>query len=316
MAVGSGSSICYRPETMTRTSTASNAQGVAAAHRATRLGIAFMLLAILMFALNDTLGKWLLGTYAVGQLLFIRTFSALAVMTPIIMRVGWRTLFPTHQRGLLAARAVIATAEIGAFYVAVSYLPLADTITYWMAAPIYVAALSPLLLGEHVGWRRWTAIGIGFVGILIILRPGFAVFSPLAIVPLVSAFMFALYGLLTRYVARKDSPWVSFFWTGVAGAVAITPLGLWHWQPMTAPDWGWMALLCLTAASAHFLMIKALAVAEASAIQPFAYLQLVFIAILGVTVFGETLRPNVIAGAVIVVGAGLFTLWRARVKGA
>jgi S-adenosylmethionine uptake transporter len=87
-----------------------------------------------------------------------------------------------------------------------------------------------------------------------------------------------------------------------------------YWQPMSGGDWIWMGVLCLTAALGHYLMIRALEVAEASAIQPFAYLQLVFIAILGVTVFGETLRPNVIAGAVIVVGAGLFTLWRARIR--
>ena len=126
--------------------------------------------------------------------------------------------------------------------------------------------------------------------------------------------MFGFYGLLTRFVARKDSANVSFFWTGVVGAIAITPFGLTHWQPMTAPDWGWMLALCITSLTAHFLMIKAYAVAEAGAIQPFAYLQLVFIAILGVTVFGETLHTNVAIGAVVVVGAGVFTLIRTRQK--
>ena len=88
--------------------------------------------------------------------------------------------------------------------------------------------------------------------------------------------MFAVYGLLTRYVARKDSATVSFFWTGVVGAVAMTPFGLAHWVWMTPVDWGWMALLCCTAALSHWLLIKSYAVAEASAIQPFAYLQLVW----------------------------------------
>jgi drug/metabolite transporter (DMT)-like permease len=133
-------------------------------------------------------------------------------------------------------------------------------------------------------------------------------------VPVVSAVMFALYGLLTRYVARSDGTNTSFFWTGVTGMAFMTPLGLMHWQPMTAADWGWMATLCLTSAGAHWLMIKAYEVAEASAIQPFAYLQLMFIAVLGVTVFGETLRWNVVLGTVIVVAAGVFTLWRARLR--
>ena len=142
------------------------------------------------------------------------------------------------------------------------------------------------------------------MGVLIILEPGVAVFSPYALIPLLSATMFAVYSLLTRYVARKDAATVTFFWAGVAGAMVMTPLGLTHWQPMSGSDWGWMAALCCTSVIGHFMMIKALEVAEASAIQPFAYLQLVFIAILGVGIFHETLKPNVIVGAGVVVAPG------------
>jgi len=165
-----------------------------------------------------------------------------------------------------------------------------------------------------VGWRRWTAIGIGFVGILVILRPGVTVFSIEALVPLCSATMFALYNLLTRYAARKDRAATSFFWTGTTGAVVMTCVGIWFWEPMTPPDWAWMALLCVTGATGHFLLIKTYEVAEASAVQPFAYLQLVFASLLGLIVFGESLATNVLIGGAIVVSAGLFTLWRARTK--
>jgi drug/metabolite transporter (DMT)-like permease len=168
------------------------------------------------------------------------------------------------------------------------------------------------VLGERVGWRRWTAIGIGFVGVLVILQPGQDVFSPFALVPLGAAFMFALYGLLTRYVGRQDSSSVSLFWTGTAGAVVMTLVGIWFWEPMRAPDWGWMAVLCCTGVLGHWLMIRAYEVAEASAVQPFAYLQLVFASVIGVTLFAEVLRPNVMLGAAIVVAAGVFTLIRAR----
>ena len=126
--------------------------------------------------------------------------------------------------------------------------------------------------------------------------------------------MFALYGLLTRYAARRDSAATSFFWTGVSGAVTATLVGAWFWEPMTGPDWVWMILLCITGAAGHFTLIKCYEVAEASAVQPFAYLQLVFASTLGMTVFGETLRPNVAIGAAIIVAAGLFTLWRTRQK--
>ncbi|MEM9639651.1 MAG: DMT family transporter, partial [Pseudomonadota bacterium] len=126
--------------------------------------------------------------------------------------------------------------------------------------------------------------------------------------------MFALYGLLTRYAARQDSTATSFFWTGVAGAVTMTLIGVWYWEPMTGVDWLWMALLCITGASGHWLLIRCYEVAEASAVQPFAYFQLVFASLLGIAVFGETIRPNVALGVAIIVAAGLFTLWRERQK--
>jgi drug/metabolite transporter (DMT)-like permease len=130
-----------------------------------------------------------------------------------------------------------------------------------------------------------------------------------------AALMFALYGLLTRYVARKDSAATSFFWTGTVGSVAMTAVGIWFWEPMTGPDWMWMAALCVTGALGHYTLIKCYEVAEASAVQPFAYLQLVFVSIIGISVFSETIRANVAFGAALIVGAGLFTLWRQRVRG-
>ena len=153
---------------------------------------------------------------------------------------------------------------------------------------------------------------MGFIGVLVILQPGYTVFAPAAAVPLLSALMFALYGLLTRYAARQDSAATSFFWTGTSGAVVMTVAGIWFWEPMTANDWQWMAALCITGAGGHWLLIKTYEVAEASEVQPFAYLQLVFASAIGLLLLDETLRPNVAIGAAIVVGAGLFTLWRTR----
>lgn len=309
MAVGSASSICYRAEAMTDPSRATNPAAAGGADKATRLGIAFMLLAILMFALNDTLGKWLLGTYAVGQLLFIRTFSALAVMTPIIMRVGWRTLFPVHQRGLLAARAVIATAEIGAFYVAVSYLPLADTITYWMAAPIYVAALSPLLLGEHVGWRRWTAIVVGFIGVVIALNPSAETLTLPALVSIAGSLLFTLL-MITGRALRGASDVAMVFWplvtSGIAGALTIP----FAWTPPALDDMALLALLGIVALAAHHFTNRSLALADASTVTPYQYTLLVWAMLFGWLFFGEVPKVNVLAGAAVIVAAGLYIFFR------
>jgi drug/metabolite transporter (DMT)-like permease len=138
------------------------------------------------------------------------------------------------------------------------------------------------------------------------------VVNPAAIIPFCAALMFALYGLLTRYAARRDSAATSFFWTGTTGAVAMTCVGVWFWEPMARPDWIWMGCLCLTGALGHWLLIKCYEVAEASAVQPFAYLQLVFAASIGLMIFAEDIRTNVMIGAAMIVAAGLFTFWRER----
>jgi len=120
--------------------------------------------------------------------------------------------------------------------------------------------------------------------------------------------------LLTRYAARRDSTATSFFWTGIAGAAVMTIVGIWFWQSMSLADWGWMSALCVTGALGHWLLIRCYEVAETSAVQPFAYLQLVFASIVGIVVFSETLRSNVAIGALLITAAGVFALLRERQK--
>ena len=282
----------------------------------TKLGIWLMIATTLVFAAQDGISRHLGSTYNVTMVVMVRFwFFALFVMAMAArseggLRAAARSAYPWHQ----LARGLILVAEIAVMMVGFVKLGLIEAHAVFASYPLLIAALSGPVLGEKVGWRRWTAILVGFLGILIILKPGGGVFSPWALVPLVASAMFALYGLLTRFVARKDSASVSFFWTGVVAAVAVTPFGLMQWVWMTPADWGWMAVLCCTAVLGHWLLIKAFAVAEASAIQPFAYLQLVWASAIGLFVFGETLRINVAIGAGIVVAAGVFTLWRQRVR--
>ncbi|MEM8824160.1 MAG: DMT family transporter, partial [Pseudomonadota bacterium] len=222
------------------------------------------------------------------------------------LRRAWATPRPWLQ----ASRSLLFVAEICILVSAFVLLGLTESHAIFALAPLLVAAISGPILGEKVGPLRWIAIGVGFLGVLIILAPAGGVFSPLALLPLIAAFMFALYAVLTRLVARTDDALTSFVWTGCAGAVAITPLGLWMWEPMTGADWVWMAGLCALAALGQWLFIKTYEAAEASVVQPFAYLHLVFASAIGVTMFGETLRLNVALGAAIVVAAGIFTVWR------
>ena len=190
-------------------------------------------------------------------------------------------------------------------------LGLIGTHAIFAVYPLLVAALAGPVLGEHVGWRRRLAIAVGLAGVLVILRPGFQVFSLAALVPLAGALLFALYALLTRLAARSDSAETSLFYTGVAGAVAMTLVGPFFWTPIHgAQDWFWMLTLCAFGVLGHFLMIKAYEVAEAGTIQPLAYLQLVWVSIMGFALFGE--RPDrwTVAGAALILAAGLYTILR------
>lgn len=279
-----------------------------------RLGILLMIATTFVFAMQDGISRHLGAQYNVLMVVMIRYWFFAAFVVWLAMRNagGLRAAARTEQPLVQTLRGLLLVAEVCVMVVAFTTLGLVESHAVFTCYPLLVAALSGPVLGEKVGWRRWSAIAVGFVGVLIVLQPGYGVFSPLALIPLLAASMFALYNLLTRYAARKDSTATSFFWTGTVGAAAITLVGIWFWEPMTRTDSMWMLTLCITGALGHWLLIKAYEMAEASTVQPFAFFQLVFVSILGLTVFGEVLRPNVAIGAAIVMAAGIFTLLRAR----
>ena len=278
------------------------------------LGIGLMIATTFVFAVQDGLSRHLAGEYNVLMIVMIRYWFFAAFVTAIAKKRagGIRAAAKTEQPFIQITRGLLLSLEICVMVAAFTILGLVESHAVFTCYPLLVAALSGPVLGEHVGWRRWAAIGVGFIGVLIILQPSGDVFDIRALIPLLAAAMFAVYGLLTRYAGRRDSTATSFFWTGTVGAVAMTSLGVWFWEPMSGSDWIWMGCLCLTGVTGHWLLIRCYEVAEASAVQPFAYLQLVFAATIGITLFGETVSTNVAIGCVIIVAAGLFTFWRER----
>lgn len=283
-----------------------------------RLGIALMILTSAIFAMQDGISRHLAANYSVMTVVMLRYwfFAAFVVALASMQGGGLRRVARTAQPGLQIFRGVLLAAEICVTVLSFVLLGLIETHAIFAVYPLLVAALAGPFLGEYVGWRRGAAIAVGLVGVLVILRPGVRVFAPEALVPLVAAFMFALYALLTRLVARKDSAETSFFWTGVTGAVAITLVAPFWWTPIEgAADMFWMATLCVTGAIGHFLLIKVYEVAEAGVVQPFSYFQLVFVSILAITLFNE--RPDLwtVLGAGLILTAGLYALIReARIR--
>lgn len=286
----------------------------------TTLGILCMLLAVLMFSLNDVMGKWLASTYWVGQILLLRGVAALGLLGLLMLRAGWRAALDVSRPSVMALRMTLAACEVSGFYYAVKFMPLADAITFWMAAPIYVAALSPLLLGERVGWRRWTAIGVGFLGVLIALGPAFDA-QPLAVgVAIFGSLCFGLM-MITGRQLRASSDLALVFWPTLAtttfGAGMIL-YGLGQGDAWIAPgarDYILLALLGVVALAAHYFTNKSLILADAAAVTPYQYTLLVWAMIFGWMFFGETPHPQMLAGAVLIVASGLYIFFREQQLG-
>ena len=279
-----------------------------------RLGIFLMVITTIVFASQDGLSKYLATEYNVYMVVMIRYWFFAAFIMTISSRKpgGVKQVAKTKTPLLQIFRSLVLVAEMCVTILAFTLLGLAETHAIFASYPLIIAMLSGPILGEHVGWRRWLAICVGFFGILIILNPGNGIFSPYALVPLAGAILFALYGLLTRYAGQYDKSSTSFFWTGTVGCIAMTAIGLNFWDPVSQADWSIMLILSASGMLGHFLLIKCYEVAEASAVQPFAYLQLIWASLIGVIIFGEKITTNVLIGACIIVGAGLFTLWRER----
>ena len=279
-----------------------------------RLGILLMIITTIVFASQDGLSKYLATEYNVYMVVMIRYwfFAAFVISMSSRRTGGIKLVVKTKSPILQIFRSLILVAEMCITILAFTLLGLAETHAIFASYPLIIAMLSGPILGEYVGWRRWLAICVGFIGILIILNPGNGIFSPYALVPLAGAILFAIYGLLTRYVGQYDDSSTSFYWTGVVGSIAMTVIGLNFWDPVSRSDWSVMLLLSASGVVGHYLLIKCYEVADASAIQPFAYLQLIWASMIGIIIFGEQITTNVLIGACIIVGAGLFTLWRER----
>lgn len=283
--------------------------------KSTPLGYAFAIIAFTIFSVQDAVSKHLGMHYPPVLVAMFRywAFAAFAILFAMRARGGLRAAVATKRPFLQIARGLLLAVQIPIAIAAFAKVGLAQSQAIFAAGPLIVALLSVPILGEKVGWRRWTAIGVGLCGVLLILSPSGDQFSPLVILPIATAVIGALYGLMTRLVSRVDGPMTSFFYIGTVGAVALSIAGPFFWTEISAPDWKWMILLCCTGIAGHYLLIKAYDNLDAVAVQPITYLQLVLASGIAVMVFGEVLRANMVIGAAIVVGAGLFTVWRENV---
>ncbi|MGE7369877.1 DMT family transporter [Neorhizobium sp. NPDC001467] len=280
---------------------------------AVAMGIILMLVGILMFALNDAMGKWLVASFSVGQVLLMRSFGAFVVLGPMLARRPLSSLVNVEKPHLQLARVVMATADTGLFYAAVVYLPLADVMTFYMAGPIYVAAISHFLLGERIGWRRWLAVTIGFIGVVVALRPSEAMLSWPSIFGLVGSLSFALSMVLGR-VLRSTSDTTLVTWQTLACLVTGAVLCIGGWSPFDLKQLLALLLLGIVSCSAHLMITRSLKLAPASVLAPLQYTLLLWAILFGWIFFAEFPDLQTLIGAAIIVLSGLFIFHRAKVK--
>ena len=275
-------------------------------------GITLMVITTFMFSSMDGVSRYLAEKNNVFTLVTMRYWFIAFVMmiTCVFIKNRVSDILNTKQPYIQFSRGVILSLNNCLVVYTFTLLGLVETHAIIACYPLIVAGLSVPFLGERFGWRRWMAIFTGFIGVIIILRPNTNVITEGSIFAIVGAIMFAVYLILTRYVSRSDTAITSFFWTGIGGTVTMSIISLFIWDDILKEDYLWLLLMCVLSAGSHFMMVKTLQVAEASVVQPFSYLQLVFGSIIGVTIFSESIDLMIIIGALIVIGSGLFTTWR------
>ena len=277
-----------------------------------------MALAMFLFTIMDTIGKLLSADLPVQQVVWGRYFFQFAWMLLLLPKYGISALFQTRKLGGQITRGLLVALATICLFTAVSIIPLADAYTISFTAPFLVTILSIPLLGETVGWRRWSAILVGFLGVLVVIRPGFGTFHWALLLPLVTATCFAVYQILTRKLGALPSerPLAMLFYMALAGTAALSLMMPFYWQPLDGKAWIGMIAMGGLAAIGHLLLIRALAMASAVVLSPFIYTQLIWAIIFGYWLFGDVPDRWMMLGGAIIVGSGLFVFYREAVRGA
>ena len=275
------------------------------------IGIGIVSGAYFCFAVLDTSAKWLVGSLPVLEVVWLRFVTHVLFMLVPMARQGGITLRGVTRPGLQLARALMLPTMTAMNFWALQYLQLAETGSVQFAVPILVAVFAAWLLGERLDKGRWTAIVIGFCGVLVIIRPGTQGFHPAIFLAVCNAVLYALFNLLTRRLAATDPPAATNVLSAFGAVVVIAPFALSVWvTPATPLQWTLIALTGLAGGTGHLCLAHAHRYAPASTLAPFLYQQILYMTLMGFLVFGDVPGTAVLTGAAIVVASGLYLLLR------
>ena len=279
-------------------------------------GVLMMCFAVLCFATMNTFTKELRASdLPVTEIIWGRYFFHFALIMVFFPR-RIPTLLKSADKGLQIARSILVLAATACMFIALGFMPLADTVAITFAGPLLIVALSALFLRERVGARRWTAVFVGFVGMLVIIRPGAGTFQLAALLPVAVAFFYALYQIITRLISHRSDALSTLSYTALIGAVAMTLVVPFDWQPPTVQQWLMLIAAGFLGGLGHYAIIKAYERSEATLVAPFAYTEIIWATLLGLTFFGDFPDLFTFIGAAIITVSGLYILQRERKVGA
>lgn len=282
--------------------------------RSRLIAIGLMCGALLCFALLDASAKWLGNVMDPWQVVFARYAGSVIMVMALLNPISHPGVLRTRRPGLQWVRSLLLLGSTALNFFALKYLQLAETVSIIFATPLLVALLSGPLLGEWPGPRRLAAIGVGFIGVLIITRPGLGGMHPAALLSMLGCVCYAFYSLSTRVLASHDPPETTMMYSGFAGTLVMIPVVPFFW---TAPDglsWALMFAVAALGSFGHWLLILAHRLAPATVLAPFIYSQIIWMVGLGYFVFGQLPDRWTFVGATIVIASGLYLLYRERVR--
>jgi drug/metabolite transporter (DMT)-like permease len=277
-------------------------------------GIALMLAAMAVLPFLDVLAKTL-GNQGVPvlQIVWARMAFGAVLTLPFAMRIGGMRATVPDRPGMHALRAALLIGATGFFFQALRTLPIADALAIFFVQPLVITMFSPLILGESVGWRRWVAVGVGFAGVLIIIRPGFQAFDIGMAYALLAGASLAFYMLMTRLISGQAHAMVTTFHTSLLGGAMMTLLVLAiGWQSVTPSQWAMLLGVGLVATAGHFLIVKAYDNAEASLLAPLGYTEMIGAVVLGWWFFGDFPDGWTFLGVGVLIASAVYISMRER----
>jgi drug/metabolite transporter (DMT)-like permease len=273
-------------------------------------GIAFMLLSVALFCVMDVLVKLLSQTYHPFQVAFFRSLFALVPIGVMVAARGGPRILRTRHLGGHAARSVVGIAALLMFFYSFAHMKLADVVAIGFAGPLFITALSVPMLGEQVGWRRWSAVVVGFLGVILVVDPGSGVFDPVAFIALGAALFYSFAVIVVRKLSTTESNAAIVFYFSIAATAVCGAMMPFLWIRPTSEHVALLVLIGLLGGSAQYVMVEAFRWGQVSMLAPFEYTAIFFSLGFGYVLFGETATATMLAGVAIIASSGLYILHR------